>query len=674
MASPTTAVDKLFVCPGCQRGGFKSLGAVKAHFESKGHKLACSPCDRSFGNVTALLKHSQKHEKPLDGSDLKSLKSAKPAPKSTKEQKFQDLSELLSSKPTKAALKSVKYNKLPDLSESFVKSEKPSPKTAKDEKLQDHSEPLSTNPAKSIAKKKTKLEKSQDLSESLPIKSTKPIAKKTKLQESQDLFEALSAKTNPKKAKIGESQGLFEALSVKSAKPNPKKTKLEESQDLSEPVQVKPTKSIAKKTKLEESQDLFEALSAKSAKPNSKKTKIEKSLDRSDILPAKPAKTAQKRTSNQAPTRAPSSTEAFEDLWNKTSELDPPNASSPAIQNANYHVLLEPLEQNLIFRYLSARCHSETRLATRGFTFRAGLADVSRRPSKKPPPKTGHFRQVPRSTDGLPKRRAIVLDCEMVQVEAGRRELAFLSAIDFLTGEVLIDNYVQPKSRVVNWDSRFSGVTPSAMNKAVKKGTALFGWEGARSKLWEFMDSETVLIGHSLNNDLDVLGIIHWNVVDSSIITSEAVFYTVHAGEPLNRTWSLKTLTNELVNYDVQVGKQGHSALEDAHATRDIVIWCLRYPEHLKVWADNARDQEEQRAYERELKRSTEEEVKEQKRKHDMEIKIQMLSRGVTGLDIHDIGLSDDDANGPDSSFVDHDAGDIEYESVTIEAAAASFF
>ncbi|KAJ5392860.1 hypothetical protein N7465_011834 [Penicillium sp. CMV-2018d] len=652
MASPTTPVDKLFVCPGCQRGGFKSIAAVRAHFESKGHKLGCIPCDKSFGTVTALLKHSQKHEKPSDGSDLKSPKSAKPAPKSTKEQKFQDLSELLSSKPTKSALKSVKYNKLPDLSESFVKPAKPSPQTAKDEKSQDRSEPLSANPAKSIAKK-TKLKKSQDLSEPLPVKPTKSIAKKTKLEESQDLFEALS---------------------VKSAKPTPKKTKLKESQDLSEPAPVNPTKTIAKKTKLEESQDLFEALSVKSAKPNPKNTNIEKSLDRSDILPAKPAKSAQKRTSNQAPARAPLRADAFEDLWSKTSELDSPNTSSPAIQNANYHVVLEPLEQSLIFRYLSARCHSETRLVTRGFTFRASLADVSRRPSKKPPPKTGHFRQVPRSAAGLSKRRAIVLDCEMVQVEAGRRELAFLSAIDFLTGEVLIDNYVQPKSRVVNWDSRFSGVTPSAMNKAVKKGTALFGWEGARSKLWEFMDSETVLVGHSLNNDLDVLGIIHWNVVDSSIITSEAVFYTVHAGEPLNRTWSLKTLTNELVNYDIQVGKQGHSALEDAHATRDIVIWCLRYPEHLKVWADNARDQEEQRAYERELKRTTEEEVKEQKRKHDMEIKIQMLSRGVTGLDIHDIGLSDEDANGPDSSFVDHDAGDVEYESVTIEEAAASFF
>ncbi|KAJ5822537.1 Exonuclease RNase T/DNA polymerase III [Penicillium robsamsonii] len=622
-----TAMDKLFICPGCQRGGFKSIGAVKAHFESKGHKLACGPCDKSFGNVTALLKHSQKHEKPLDGSDLKSVKSAKPASKSAKQQNFQDL-ELLSAKPAKSAPKSVKYDKYPDLSESFVKPAKPSPKTTKQGKSQDSSEPLSVNLPKPTTKK-TKLEKSQDLSEPLSINLAKSATKKTKLEMSQDLFEALSAK---------------------------------------------PTKSASKKTKTEKSEGLFEALSAKPAKSAPKKTNLEKSLDHSDILPAKSAKPAQKRTSNQAPVRAPVRVDTYEDLWNKTSEPGPPNSSSPAIQNANYHVILEPLEQNLIFRYLSARCHSDTRLVTRGFTFRAGLAEVSRRPSKRPPPKTGHFRQVPRSSDGLPKRKAIVLDCEMVQVEAGRRELAFLSAIDFLTGEVLINNYVQPKAKVVNWDSRFSGVTPGAMNKAVKKGTALNGWEGARSKLWEFMDSETILVGHSLNNDLDVLGIIHWNIVDSSIITGEAVFYNVHASEALNRTWSLKTLTNELVNYDIQVGKQGHSALEDAHATRDIVIWCLRYPEHLKVWADNARDQEEVRVYERELKRTTEEEAKEQKRKHDMEIKIQMLSRGVAGLDVQAIDLSDDDANDPDYSFVDHDGDGVEHEQVTIEAAAASFF
>ncbi|KAJ5780200.1 Exonuclease RNase T/DNA polymerase III [Penicillium paradoxum] len=576
MATVTIAGDKLFICPGCQRGGFKSLGAVKAHFESKGHKISCIPCDRSFGNITALLKHSQKHEKPLDGPDLKSLK------------------------PAKQAQKSAKYENPEDFTELFSVEAEPVPKS----------------------KKSKKFKKSQD--------PTEPI-------------------------------------SLEPVEPAPTSKKSKKSQDHADPVSIKPAKPTPKNTKPEKPQDRAEVLSTKPVEPAPKAKKSKKSKDRSELLPVKSAEAVPKPVSTEISSRLPPQRpEAPRDPWDATSTPTP---------NANYHVTLEPLEQNLIFRYLAARCHSDTRLATRGFVLRAGLAEKNKRPSRRPPPKTGHFRQVPRSSDGLPRRRAIVLDCEMVQVEAGRRELAFLTAIDFLTGEVLIDNYVQPKSKVVNWDSRFSGVTCLAMNKAVKKGTALNGWEGARSKLWQFMDSETVLIGHSLNNDLDVLGIIHWNIVDSSIITSEAVFYTVHATESLNRTWSLKTLASELVNYDIQAGKQGHSALEDAHATRDIVIWCLRYPEHLKVWADNAREQEAVRVYERELKKATEEEAKEQKRKNEMEFKFQMISRDLPGLDIYDIGLSDDEPiNTTDSSDEDVGDEDLRYERVSIEAAAASFF
>ncbi|KAJ5463978.1 ExonucleaseRNase T/DNA polymerase III [Penicillium sp. IBT 31633x] len=615
MADLTIAGEKLFVCPGCQRGGFRSLGAVKAHFESKGHKISCTPCDRSFGNITALLKHSQKHEKPLDGL-------AKSAQKSVKHESPKDRSELTS-----------------------VELVEPPPKSKKAKKSQDRIGSIPVTPVEPGPTNKMS-KKSQDSSELLPVKSTKSALKSTKPGKSQDGTEIMSnqpAESAPKVKKSKKSQDVSEPVSVKSAESAPKAKKSKKSQEIAEPASVKTAEPAPKTKKPKKSQLLSEPISVKSAEP------------------------APKHPSNDIPSHLLLRSEAPEDPWDTT------NASTP---NANYHVTLEPLEQDLIFRYLLARCHSDTRLATRGFTFRAGLTETPRRPSKKPPPKTGHFRQVPRFSDGLPKRRAIVLDCEMVQVEAGRRELAFLTAIDFLTGEVLVDNYVQPRSRVVNWDSRFSGVTCFAMNKAVRKGTALNGWEGARAKLWQFMDSETVLIGHSLNNDLDVLGIIHWNIVDSSIITSEAVFFNVHASESLNRTWSLKTLATELVNYEIQVGKQGHSALEDAHATRDIVIWCLRYPEHLKVWADNAREQEAVRIYEREMKQTTEEQAKELKKRSETEFKFQMITRDLPGLDIDDIDLSGDDADDPcDNPSADYTGDvDLKYERVSIEAAAASFF
>ena len=62
-------------------------------------------------------------------------------------------------------------------------------------------------------------------------------------------------------------------------------------------------------------------------------------------------------------------------------------------------------------------------------------------------------------------REAIVLDCEMVAC-GDHAEIAYLSAIDFLTGEVLIDNHVQLRSKVTKWKTRWGGVSVASMRKA----------------------------------------------------------------------------------------------------------------------------------------------------------------------------------------------------------------
>lgn len=572
MASAKSADEKSFVCPGCQKGNFKSLHAVKVHFEAKGHPLKCAPCDQSFDALKVLLLHSARHGKP-----------AEPAPKRIQKQDQGSIPPMpQSSKPVDSI---------------------PSRKSKKGQQLQNQ-EHINTSAPIHPPKQE------QDLGQPRP-QSSKPVdsipsQKSKKLQQPQKQ----DSQHNPVDL-TGKSAYKYAQKFLKG-------------QDLSS---VKPVDPIPKSTA--------------TPKQIQRPPKAEKAKERPkgnkpiEILP-RPRQTSPLRSvfSGEPKPRGDPSF-GFGDTLLETSEREREAAhnASQASQNENYHATLELVEQNLIFRYLLARCHSDTRLAKHGFTFQPSLNESYKRPSKQCSIKRGLFREVPRfSSDNVPKRRAIVLDCEMVQVEEGRRELAFLSAIDFLTGEVLIDNYVQPNSRVVNWDSRFSGVTPSAMNKAVKKGTALRGWEGARSKLWSFMNSDTVLVGHSLNNDLDVLGMIHWNIVDSSIMTSEAVFLNLHSGEQLTRTWGLKTLATELVNYDIQVGKKGHSALEDAHATRDVVIWCIRYPELLKVWADNAREEENMRVLERESKRTTEREQLEDQRRLEMESRVQALSQGLTGM------------------------------------------
>ncbi|CAG8023108.1 unnamed protein product [Penicillium salamii] len=572
--------EKTFVCPGCQKGNFKSLHAVKVHFEAKGHPLKCVPCDQSFDVLKLLLNHCMGHAKLPDSAPKRLQKQDQgPAPKSQSKPV-----DALPSRKSKMGQQIQSSETIPTQAPGYNQHQEQS---VDDSKLQ---------PAKQVEPK--------------PRKAKKP--KQTQNQETQEAPATLS----------GKSANRYAPNFIKG-------------QDLSS---VKPVESKPKPAPIE---------------PQTRPQKPGKGRDRSkankpvEILaraqPAQPQPPLHSVFSGDPKSRGDPSF-SFGDTLLDTSQREreaarkliqaAQNENYRTSQNENYHVTLEPLEQNLIFRYLLARCHSDTRLAKHGYTFQPSLNEAHKRPSKQCPIKRGLFREVPRwSSDNLAKRRAIVLDCEMVQVEEGRRELAFLSAIDFLTGEVLIDNYVQPKARVVNWDSRFSGVTPGAMIKAVRKGTALMGWENARAKLWSFMNSDTVLIGHSLNNDLDVLGMIHWNIVDSSIMTSEAVFLQLHSGEQLTRTWGLKILTLELVNYDIQVGKQGHSALEDAHATRDVVIWCIRYPELLKVWADNAREEEAMRVLERE-KRMTDREQLEDQRRLEMEYRVQALSQGLSGMTV----------------------------------------
>ena len=187
---------------------------------------------------------------------------------------------------------------------------------------------------------------------------------------------------------------------------------------------------------------------------------------------------------------------------------------------------------------------------------------------------------------GLPKRQAVTLDCEMAGIAGDIGELVLLSVADYMTGETLINTLVRPTEKIVNWRTKFSGVTAKAMADAIAQGDYLDGWKGARAELWKYIDANTVLIGHSLHNDLDILRVIHTRVVDSAILAKNAV--------GTNRQWALKTLCQDLMGIDIQSnGRKGHDCLEDALAAREVVLWCIQNPQSLSAWAKKAREQEE---------------------------------------------------------------------------------
>ncbi|CAN9093009.1 unnamed protein product [Alternaria alternata] len=165
-------------------------------------------------------------------------------------------------------------------------------------------------------------------------------------------------------------------------------------------------------------------------------------------------------------------------------------------------------------------------------------------------------------------------------------EIARISAIDYLTGEILIDTLVQPTQFVKDWRTKFSGITKEAMSTAISLGKALQGWPEARAALFEYIDTETVLIGQSLHFDLIALGIQHQRVVDSAILTSEAV------GPKVKKRRGLKDLCDQLLNIKVQTDRKlGHDSVEDAFAAREVVLWCVNHPDALSRWGEKQRNE-----------------------------------------------------------------------------------
>ena len=86
-----------------------------------------------------------------------------------------------------------------------------------------------------------------------------------------------------------------------------------------------------------------------------------------------------------------------------------------------------------------------------------------------------------------------------------------------------------------------------------------------QSRLLDLLTSKVILVGHSLNADLAVLGITHPFIIDTSII------YPHPRGAPLKS--GLKWLAQKYLGRAIQQGhgSSGHSSIEDAKACLDLV-------------------------------------------------------------------------------------------------------
>ncbi|KAI5223559.1 Rna Exonuclease 1-like [Manis pentadactyla] len=152
------------------------------------------------------------------------------------------------------------------------------------------------------------------------------------------------------------------------------------------------------------------------------------------------------------------------------------------------------------------------------------------------------------------------LDCEMSYTTYGL-ELTRVTVVD-TDMHVVYDTFVKPDNEIVDYNTRFSGVTEADL------ADTSISLRDVQAVLLSMFSADTILIGHSLESDLLALKVIHSTVVDT------AVLFPHRLGLPYKR--SLRTLMADYLRQIIQDSVDGHSSSEDASACMHLVIWKIR--------------------------------------------------------------------------------------------------
>ncbi|XP_074029237.1 putative exonuclease GOR [Leptinotarsa decemlineata] len=106
---------------------------------------------------------------------------------------------------------------------------------------------------------------------------------------------------------------------------------------------------------------------------------------------------------------------------------------------------------------------------------------------------------------------ACVVDCEMCYTVKGL-ELTKVTVVG-MDGSVVYDSYVKPDHEIVDYNTRFSGITAQHMTMENTRNI-----RQVQRDLMKFIHEGTILVGHALDNDLRALKLVHQNIVDTAHI------------------------------------------------------------------------------------------------------------------------------------------------------------
>ncbi|KAI5853833.1 ribonuclease H-like domain-containing protein [Tricharina praecox] len=196
--------------------------------------------------------------------------------------------------------------------------------------------------------------------------------------------------------------------------------------------------------------------------------------------------------------------------------------------------------------------------------------------------------------------RALALDCEMSYTTHGM-ELTRITATAFPSGKIVIDALVKPYGVVLDFNTRFSGVSSEMLTSASPwRPTAPYpdvsstelinptthsppeklgifaSPSQARKALYHYIGPNTILIGHALENDLLHLRMCHEAIVDT------AVLFPHNRGLPMRN--KLKYIVQHFLGREIQVdggdsGLKGHDSAIDARCAAELCRYRIKEAE-----------------------------------------------------------------------------------------------
>ncbi|CAN8251411.1 unnamed protein product [Cochlearia groenlandica] len=158
----------------------------------------------------------------------------------------------------------------------------------------------------------------------------------------------------------------------------------------------------------------------------------------------------------------------------------------------------------------------------------------------------------------LKSTRMLAIDCEMVTCDDGSEAVVRVGAVD-RDLKVVLDKFVKPSLPVVDYKTEITGVTAEDLEKTTLTVADI------QKKLRRFLSVGTILVGHGLHNDLQVLKIDHARVIDTSMVFK-------YSGASNSRKPSLNNLCKTVLGTEVRLEGAAHNCVHDAAAAMKLVL------------------------------------------------------------------------------------------------------